>query len=124
MIDSAALKFDVKNLNTYYDEFEDVEDPDLIEEKIFYRSLKQNFLQFIKDYIFMANMYITIFKEIVKVFNKDKTKQTKTKLLANFIITYTKLRRKPKLNSDTNKIEYIYMKRIRKIILMLENQKH
>ena len=77
MIDSAALKFDVKNLNTYYDEFEDVEDPDLIEEKIFYRSLKQNFLQFIKDYIFMANMYNTIFKEIVKVFNKDNTKQTK-----------------------------------------------
>ena len=49
-----------------------------------------------------------IYKEIVKVFNKDNTKQTKTKLLANFIITYTKLRRKPNPDSDPDNIQYIY----------------
>ena len=124
MIESAKSEFDVNDLNAYYDESGDYVDEDYIEEKIFNRSLKQKFLQFLRDYLFMTNMYNMIYKEIVKVFNKDNTKQTKTKLLANFIITYTKLRRKPKLNSDTNKIEYIYMKRIRKIILMLENQKH
>jgi len=54
----------------------------------------------------MTNMYNMIYKEIVKVFHKDNTKQTKTKLLANFIISYSKLRRKTVPNSD--KKEYIY----------------
>ena len=105
MINSAYSEFDINNLNAYYDEFGDHVDEDYIEEAIFKRSLKQKFLQFLQDYLFMTNMYNMIYKEIVKVFNKDNTKQTKTKLLGNFIISYSKLRRKAVPDSD--KKEYI-----------------